>query len=62
MNRQTLDARYTTWTALTTQRDYWQGQSIAAHFAQDKRRAETLRVSAAGLDLDFSKTLSIKPP
>jgi len=55
MNRQTLNARYTTWTALTAQRDYWQGQSIAAHFAQDKQRAATLRVSAAGLDLDFSK-------
>lgn len=55
MNRQTLDARYTTWNELTAKRDYWLGQSIATHFALDKNRAETLRVSAAGLDLDFSK-------
>ena len=55
MNRQTLDARYTTWNELTAKRDYWLGQSIATHFALDKNRAETLRVNAAGLDLDFSK-------
>lgn len=55
MTRQTLDARYTTWTELTAKRDYWSTQSIAAHFASDSRRAERFRVSAAGLDLDFGK-------
>jgi glucose-6-phosphate isomerase len=55
MTRQTLEARYTTWTELTAKRDYWRTQSIATHFALDTKRAEHLRASAAGLDLDFSK-------
>ncbi|MEY4588262.1 MAG: hypothetical protein RL497_338 [Pseudomonadota bacterium] len=55
MTQQTLAARYTTWPALTAKHQQWQGQSIAAQFAQDTTRAERFRASAAGLDLDFSK-------
>jgi glucose-6-phosphate isomerase len=55
MTRLTLAARYTSWPALSNKLTYWLSQSMAAHFTLDAGRAERFRVTAAGLDLDFSK-------
>ncbi len=51
----TLSDLYSNWSDLESHRDTWQSKTLAREFAQDSNRAARYTVSAAGLELDYSK-------
>jgi glucose-6-phosphate isomerase len=51
----TLSDLYSNWSQLEAHRDAWQAKTLAQEFAQDSNRAARYTVSAAGLELDYSK-------
>lgn len=55
MSFQKLSEKYSQWSELEQQRDLWKTQTLVEAFNQDSNRAQRFCVSAAGLELDFSK-------
>lgn len=55
MSFQKLSEKYSQWSQLEQQREQWKTASLSQAFAQDSNRAQRFCVSAAGLELDFSK-------
>lgn len=46
---------YNSWTELERHRDSWKDKTLSRLFAEDSTRAERFTVSAAGIELDYSK-------
>ena len=55
MAKRTLSEKYSTWAQLEQHRQLWDTRTLADCFAKDSHRADRFSVSAAGLDLDYSK-------
>lgn len=55
MSYRKLSEKYSQWSQLEAHRVYWQQQNLAALFAGDNNRADRFTVTAAGLELDYSK-------
>lgn len=55
MSKRTLSDTFSNWPQLEKHRQEWHGQTLADVFAQDSNRAKRFSVSAAGLELDYSK-------
>lgn len=50
-----LSDKYTVWPQLEKHRDSWKIQTLSKLFSEDNNRSTRFSVSAAGLELDFSK-------
>lgn len=55
MALKTLSERFSQWAQLQEQCELWQSQTLVDAFAEDSNRAERFTVSAAGIELDYSK-------
>lgn len=55
MQAKTLQELYPSWSALEAHREFWAGTSLQQLFKDDRNRAARHTVSAAGLELDYSK-------
>jgi len=55
MSYSKLSDKYTNWPQLEAHRETWKSQTLAQLFREDSNRAARFSVSAAGLELDYSK-------
>lgn len=55
MSFQKLSDRYSQWSQLEQQRETWKTQTLTQAFGEDSNRAQRFSVSAADLELDYSK-------
>ncbi|WP_086933116.1 glucose-6-phosphate isomerase [Agarilytica rhodophyticola] len=55
MNTKSLSDFYSNWSQLAEQKSAWQNTTLQSLFDADSNRAERYSVSAAGLELDYSK-------